>query len=1193
MTMLCTVMAWGAEVGTFAELQTALAGSDATITLTGDITATETLAVTREVTLDLNTHTLTFSVGAFSARTGSNVTIVNGTVTNTNTNDWNTVFVEGGDLTLNCNVSASQWNAIYVGSGNLVVNGGNIIGSANGINFQGGNVTINGGSISGNTGANGSWYNGIYAGTSAGNLTINGGTISGLWNGLSLDGGVTVISNATITGTNNYGIYNNGSFVMVKSATVSGQSIGIYDYSSTCQYMIPNGSVNGVAFTSSLANVNTALATDGINQVYQQNAMTINQESFDLQGKTLNVAYSINAGVNMTIKNGTIHAFRTSASNLYGNNAVTALTILRKTVTLQNLIVKASAYGTEKAPATCVTVSGSETEASLTIEDCSFIASSESGVATALSASSGVATYETGASVVVDNSDFSASAGQSSFGISVASGATLTFNSGNINATTTGASATGVFVQGRSTTAAATVPANKTTTLNFNGGTISAAGYAIAGNGSQTNTVINITGGTIQGEWAGIYHPQEGKLVIKGNPIITGGNAIQLCAGVGMTGSITGGRFEAYGTDLRATKTGDGLITDGAALSIVNRSYPGGMPQFTINGGTFLAQHQDAILAYTWDNSQAVGSKHSTWAEATSHLSIREGIFSSDPTAYVPAEGYTVTKLNPTPTVYNHDEVVYSDLWQVGEADHVQSYDFTPAESEYVAINATTADESENMEGTTYTLEEDQSSKKVEVAADYTLVVSEDVTLNIGNGGLDLNAGSQVVVEPGAVVTVGVNGITSASGTDNLVLQANSEKQAALLIDPDVIQNTQPLATVILSTKARQKSANPWNYIWEYFASPVVQITSSNKPTDNFDQAVHGLFAGETEFVTGVYTWGGNDWALVNNWTSLVPFKGYQLTNNSANGGVEYTFKGNLLGNADGEYAFTSNGYGYFGNSYSAPIVISNFLSALDNTVYERTVWLYDAGADTYVSVNPLAARLGSAKYKDGTAIKEIRSLQAFILNKKADGGNAPINYRDAIWNNPRINSLVSASPAPARRETMLWTNIAVAANGNKEMVTLVEGEDFSNAFDNGADAGKYINANSMNLYAATNDGEQAIVATDNLENTLISFQAGNATEYTLSFENGNEDYMLRDNVTGMTIAMEEGVEYSFTQAANTTVPARFVVIAAPKATTAIENVEEAAKATGIYTITGQYMGRDFTNLPAGVYVVNGVKIVK
>lgn len=731
-------------------------------------------------------------------------------------------------------------------------------------------------------------------------------------------------------------------------------------------------------------------------------------------------------------------------------------------------------------------------------------------------------------------------------------------------------------------------------TFTMNGGTV-IGDFAVTGNGTSGETTMNINGGNIgiPSNQIGIYHPQEGQLNIKGNPVIKGQTAIQLCAGAGMTGSITGGRFEAYGTDVRPTKSGDGVIVDGAALSIVNRNYPGGMPTFAVNGGVFLAQHQNAILAYSWNSKLAAGSRHFEWAEATSHLSIREGIFSSDPSAFVPADGYTFTQLDPTPTVYNHDAVVYNDLWQVQEADHIQSYDFTSANAEYVEIGTSTESDNVDHVNKEYTLTEDQNSKKVEVVEEYTLVVKEDNTLNIGGGGLILEDNAQMVVEPGAVVTVGTNGIINPNGTKNLVLESTSEKQAVLLIDPDVIQNTQPLATVILSTKARQKSANPWNYIWEYFASPVAEITTSNKPTNNFAEAVHGLFAGETEFVTGVYTWGGNDWALVNSWTSLVPFKGYQLTNNSANGGVEYTFKGNLLGNADGEYAFTSNGYGYFGNSYSAPIVISNFLSALDNTVYERTVWLYDAGADTYVSVNPLAARIGSAKYKDGTVIKEIRSLQAFILNKKADGGNAPINYRDAIWNNPRINSLVSAAPAREQANDMQWTNIYVEANGNKELVTLVEGEDFSDAFDNGADAGKYINNNSMNLYAATNDGDLAIVATDNLENTLLSFQAGNATEYTLTFENSNENYMLRDNVTGLTIAMIEGAEYSFTQAANSTAQARFEVIGVAKMPTSIENVEETAKKEGIYTLSGQYVGRDFTKLPAGVYVINGVKIVK
>lgn len=739
--------------------------------------------------------------------------------------------------------------------------------------------------------------------------------------------------------------------------------------------------------------------------------------------------------------------------------------------------------------------------------------------------------------------------------------------------------------------------------LNVAGGNISGRTYGIAGNGTVdattdlSGTKINISAGTIASTIEGgaaIYHPQNGTLKIKGNPVITGHTAIQMCAGTGMTASITGGRFEGTGADLSEGKSGDGAIGDGAALSMVARDGYAGAPNFTVSGGTFLSKQSTAIKAYMWaDNTM------STWADRKNYLSITEGLFSHDPSEYV-ADGKKEDGITP---MYKVEEIAspytgYSKLYQVSlnVAELEMADNFTEAEAEYVRIGTSTTgtdDTSIDTETKTVTLEGDQNAKYIKVEENYNLVVDEDKTLNIGTGGLVLENNATLTIKPNAVVTVGTNGIINSNAEENLVLESNAEEQAVLLIDPDVVQNTKPQATVVLHTKARQKSANPWNYIWEYFAIPVTNMPAS--PANNGNEVE--LFEGDA-FITGVYTWGGNDWTPVTSWSSVEPFKGYQLTNNSANGGVDYTFKGKLMGNDDGTYAFTAQGYGYFGNSYSAPIVISNFLSALDNTKYERTVWLYDAGADTYVSINPLAARIGSVKYKGSTEpIREIRSLQAFILNKKSNGeGSVVVNYRDAIWNNPRINSLVAtANPAPARHEAdeMLWTNIYVTANGNKELVTLVEGEDFSNAFDNGADAGKYINNNSMNLYAATNEGNLAIVATDNLENTLISFQAGNATEYTLSIENGNEDYMLRDNVTGMTVAMEEGAEYTFTQAANTTAQARFEVVAIAKMPTAIENVEEAVKATGIYTITGQYMGRDFTKLPAGVYVVNGVKIVK
>lgn len=671
--------------------------------------------------------------------------------------------------------------------------------------------------------------------------------------------------------------------------------------------------------------------------------------------------------------------------------------------------------------------------------------------------------------------------------------------------------------------------------LTINGGSISGATHGIwveEGPQNYATAEVTIHGGTILASTGcGIYYKYRGTLNIDGNPLIMGETGIQLRGGSNMKGSISSGRVEAVldGTpsfELQGTE----VLNNGAALSIVESNNYTGTPAFTIDGGMFLSKQEYVFKAYQWTGG-ADGSR-SERATLDGYFDVSKAILSSD--------------------VKN---------------------DFDGNENTYVELT-------DNK-----TLDEDQQAKYVAIEENKTLTINEDKTLHVGEGGLNLESGAQVVVEPGAVVTV--NGVATANGADNIVLKSSAEKQAILLVDPTT-ESSQPMGTIKLHTTSKQKSGAPsYKYSWEYFAIPVASISADNKPTNNYDEAVHGLFAGNASFATGVYSWEGNNWSPVTSWTSLIPFKGYQLTNNSANGGVEYAFKGILLGNGDGTYDFVSEGYGYFGNSYTAPIVISNFLNTLDGDQFEKTVWVFDENANQYVQVNMVEA-----------PVSEIRSLQAFILKKTAEGaGSAALDYSDAIWDNPRINSLApSASSAPARlsnQSEFTKTRIHIASNGNKETLTLVEGAAFSDAFDNGADASKYINNSSMNLYAETNDGKLGIVAKDNLENTLLTFQAGATTEYTLSFEFTNNDYLLRDNVTGQTVAMKEDTEYTFTQAANTTAQARFEVVAIAKMPTAIENVEETAKKEGIFTITGQYMGRDFTKLPAGVYVVNGVKIVK
>ena len=227
-------------------------------------------------------------------------------------------------------------------------------------------------------------------------------------------------------------------------------------------------------------------------------------------------------------------------------------------------------------------------------------------------------------------------------------------------------------------------------------------------------------------------------------------------------------------------------------------------------------------------------------------------------------------------------------------------------------------------------------------------------------------------------------------------------------------------------------------------------------------------------------------------------------------------------------------------------------------------------------------------------AFDEIKSMQAFVLYlNEGETTTAPINYANAVY-----NPAVTPSNAPARSRANDLNNGALikvfAANGMEDDVILMEKDSYTENFDNGSDASKLMNEDGINLYAITAMGKLSYVADNNIENTLLSFKAGEATEYTLQLGKVfGEDYAIRDNVTGVIINLVEGETYTFTQTANTTVSGRFEVVGVAKMPTAIENTEAVKSAKGIYTITGQYLGENIEILPAGVYVVNGVKVVK
>lgn len=496
----------------------------------------------------------------------------------------------------------------------------------------------------------------------------------------------------------------------------------------------------------------------------------------------------------------------------------------------------------------------------------------------------------------------------------------------------------------------------------------------------------------------------------------------------------------------------------------------------------------------------------------------------------------------------------------------------------------------------TVTVSKDEATKTAEadqifVSQGATLKVEEGTTLTVGDGGMNIGNGGKVVVEAGATVAIGTSGIITTD-EEALVIESTETTQGVLLYDPAVEENTQPKGTVKLYTRSKMNDKATWEYTYQRFALPVYN-NASYALTDNFSEAEHGYYDEEEKsygFESYFFEWNGSAWTTTTR-GALQPFAGYQLANNSKNGGVTYTFTGNLIGNGDGEYEFVANGFDFFGNSYTAPINIQKLLEGFQaNTPgMEVSVWVYDPSTKNWGLIN-------LDELAEGFAFQtEIPSMEGFLLNlRSGSSATAGVSYASAIWG-PLMGG---SSPAPARGSSAIDNSvvITVAAQDMADRLTLVEKVSSDASFENGSDASKYMNPSGLNIYAETAAGTLSRVSTNNLEGTSISFNSIAEEQYTLSFSNVNgSDYVLRDNANGTIIELQNGSTYSFYQAANTTATGRFELVSARKIATGIDNTTTTNSTKGIYTVLGQYVGQTtmLSTLPAGVYVVDGVKVVK
>lgn len=208
-------------------------------------------------------------------------------------------------------------------------------------------------------------------------------------------------------------------------------------------------------------------------------------------------------------------------------------------------------------------------------------------------------------------------------------GASLTIKNGTL--TTTSASADGVIM----------LYSNSALVLDGVKVEVPKGSYGIVTNGQETNNAITLRNSELTvTEGAGIYFPSTGSVTIDDSVITAKTTGVQLCAG---NLTVQGDKTEITVTGKPAQKTeNDGVIPDGAAISIVKRAGYRDLGAVSVKGGTFTsASGVDAIKAYQFSNENKT---EQSWDKAGDVVAVSGGSFSTSVPQDLCADGLKPVK---------------------------------------------------------------------------------------------------------------------------------------------------------------------------------------------------------------------------------------------------------------------------------------------------------------------------------------------------------------------------------------------------------------------------------------------------------------------------------------------------------------------------------------------------------------------
>jgi hypothetical protein len=399
--------------------------------------------------------------------------------------------------------------------------------------------------------------------------------------------------------------------------------------------------------------------------------------------------------------------------------------------------------------------------------------------------------------------------------------------------------------------------------------------------------------------------------------------------------------------------------------------------------------------------------------------------------------------------------------------------------------------------------------------------IEGDLTINNGEKvealGLTL-AGGKVTIKDGGKLIVGKEGVKDSETADQIII----EEGGVMLIDPACSSNNKPFVTAYKGLDLGEQTAAghtlPEKH--DFIALPV-----QNRENDPV-----GLLYANWQYKIG--------WTPIDGFRNA--FVGYNVARRTD---IAYCgfIAGQLAPNKNQSLQLPAVGWHAFGNSWLAPIALSDIYSQLSGSDKESAVHFYVASPTTYDGIGTILDNYylpATAEIASNLNISEIAPMQGFFLFA-GEPKSVTLNYNKVF-----AAAQASAAPAPKRAEADNRNAVAIVIGDGiaNDFVYLIEGE---------ATSAHKIIGEKLAIYAEDGWGQ---IANSNLIGTTLTIKTTEETEYTLNFSwVKGETLVLLDTENGNTIDMTENNTYTF-EATPNTISERFQVIGRHDMPTAVEH---------------------------------------